>query len=227
MNDFFSADYAIAPTNVPAVLLGLFLAFLGGQAIAWIYMYTHTGLSYSRSFVRSLVIIPVVVSLVMTVLSNNLVTAFGLMAVFAIVRFRNILRDTLDTSYILAVIVIGMACGTFKFATAIAGTGVLVVLLLYLWWTGFGTRLRYDFILNVHWTRPDSELAELAAVLGRHALKVIQASKRIPEGSSEVHVSYRLLRRDPGRVDELMTEVRSVQGVHKATCAVAEEESEV
>jgi hypothetical protein len=28
-------------------------------------------------------------------------------------------------------------------------------------------------------------------------------------------------------VDELMTEVRSVQGVHKATCAVAEEESEV
>jgi len=43
------------------------------------------------------------------VLVNNLVTAFGMMAVFAIVRFRNILRDTLDTTYILISLVIGMA----------------------------------------------------------------------------------------------------------------------
>ena len=118
MDEFFRNDFAAAPTNVPAMVLGLLLAFAGGHVIAWVYMGTHTGLSYSRSFVNSLIILPTVVALVMMVLSNNLVTAFGLMAVFAIVRFRNILRDTLDTSYVLAVIVIGMACGTMKFATA-------------------------------------------------------------------------------------------------------------
>jgi ABC-type microcin C transport system permease subunit YejE len=57
-------------------------------------MLTHAGISYSRSFVNSLVVMPVLVSLVMQVLNNNLVTAFGLMAIFAIVRFQNILRDT-------------------------------------------------------------------------------------------------------------------------------------
>ena len=106
---FLQGDTTPIPTDVPMMLMGLLLAFVCGHAIAWVYMFTHTGLSYSRSFVNSLVVIPTIVSMVMLVLSNNLVTAFGLMAVFAIVRFRNILRDTLDTSFILSVIVVGMA----------------------------------------------------------------------------------------------------------------------
>jgi hypothetical protein len=112
----FRGDFGTAPMNVSAMVLGLLLAFLCGHAIAWVYMITHSGLSYSRSFVNSLIVIPTVVALVMMVLNNSLVTAFGLMAVFAIVRFRNILRDTLDTTYVLTVIVIGMAAGTMKFA---------------------------------------------------------------------------------------------------------------
>src|SRR5436189_6122693 len=124
LNWFTGADYGSAPPNWPAALLGLLLSFAGGQIIAWIYMLTHSGLSYSRSFVNALIVMPVIVSLVMMVLSNNLVTAFGMMAVFAIVRFRNILRDTLDTSYVLIVIVLGMATGTQKFASAILGTAI-------------------------------------------------------------------------------------------------------
>src|SRR5688572_14304149 len=171
MNEFFGSDYALAPVNVPAVALGLLLALVGGQTIAWVYMFTHSGLSYSRSFVSSLLVIPVVVALVMMVLSNNLVTAFGLMAVFAIVRFRNILRDTLDTTYVLAVIVIGMACGTMKFATAVLGCALLSLILLYLWFSSFGTRQSYDVIVNLHWARTAGELADLRTLFHRHTLK--------------------------------------------------------
>src|SRR5215210_656084 len=103
-NLFLRGDYASAPLDVPVMLLALMLAFLAGQTIAWVYILTHTGLSYSRSFVNALIVLPILVALVMMVLSNNLVTAFGMMAVFAIVRFRNILLDTLDTCYILSVI---------------------------------------------------------------------------------------------------------------------------
>ena len=81
---FLQGDYTPIPTDVPMMLMGLLLAFVCGHAIAWVYMFTHTGLSYSRSFVNSLVVIPTIVSMVMLVLSNNLVTAFGLMAIFAI-----------------------------------------------------------------------------------------------------------------------------------------------
>src|SRR5436189_3419257 len=151
IDDFFRGDFAAVPTNVPAMVLGLLLAFAGGHVIGWVYMFTHTGLSYSRSFVNSLVIMPIVVAMVMMVLNNNLVTAFGLMAIFAIVRFRNILRDTLDTTYVLSVIVLGMASGTQKFATGLLGCVLVSAILLLLWYTAFGSRHRYDLILNLHW----------------------------------------------------------------------------
>ena len=88
-----AGDFGSAPTNFAGLLLAVLLAFLCGHMVAWIYMITHSGLSYSRSFVNSLVVMPTIVSVVMMVLSDNLVTAFGMMAVFAIVRFRNILTS--------------------------------------------------------------------------------------------------------------------------------------
>ena len=66
MNDWFlRGDYGAVPTNYPALLIALLLAFACGHAIAWAYMFTHVGLSYSRSYVNTLILMPVVVALVM------------------------------------------------------------------------------------------------------------------------------------------------------------------
>src|SRR6266481_6590733 len=204
---FFQGDFGSGPPNWPAMILGLLLAFGCGHIMAWVYMVTHSGLSYSRSFVNSLIIMPVIVAMVMMVLSNNLITAFGMMAVFAIVRFRNILRDTLDTSYVLIVIVLGMATGTQKFASAILGTALASVALLYLWYTSFGSRHRYDLIVNLHWSRSVKELLDLRRVLDRHSWKSHLASQRAHEGYEGTDLSYRLLLRDSNRVEDLMTEL--------------------
>ena len=231
MNDFvstfLSADYSAQPLNVPALLLGLCLAFLSGNVIAWTYMATHRGLSYSRSFVNSLVVIPMIVTVVMMVLNNNLVTAFGLMAVFAVVRFRNILRDTLDTSYVLCVLAVGMACGTQRFSLAVIATATLAFAMFYLWFTGFGSRHRYDVIVNLHWGRPMNEALNLNQVLRRHSRTVQMANQRSAEGGAGSDLSYRLLLRDPARADELVTELRALEGVSRVSSLKAEEESEL
>ena len=224
---FLQGDTTPIPTDVPMMIMGLLLAFVCGHAIAWVYMFTHTGLSYSRSFVNSLVVIPTIVSLVMLVLSNNLVTAFGLMAVFAIVRFRNVLRDTLDTSFILSVIVVGMACGTLKFATAIAGCLMICLIMFYIRMTSFGTRHRYDTILNLHWERPAPEVGALNNTLERHSRRSRGVSERTVDGSTGVDFSYRLLLRDPSRLEDLLAELRQLDGVSRVTGLKAEAESEV
>jgi hypothetical protein len=228
MSDWiFRGDYALVPINVPALILGLLLAMLCGQVIAWVYMLTHSGLSYSRSFVNSLVVMPILVALVMQVLNNNLVTAFGLMAVFAIVRFRNILRDTLDTTYVLSVIVLGMACGTQKFTTAIIGCAAVVLVLVTLWYTAFGSRHRYDLLVNLHWSRPLTELPDLNRLLTRHSFKAQCASQRSNEGYEGTDLSYRLLLRNANRVEDLLRELRELGGVSRVTSLKAEDESEL
>ena len=45
-------DYGSAPSDWQAMLLALLIACVAGQMIAWVYMLTHSGLSYSKSFVN-------------------------------------------------------------------------------------------------------------------------------------------------------------------------------
>jgi hypothetical protein len=227
LETFLRGDYAAQPMDLPVMLLALCLAFLGGHIIAWTYMVTHSGLSYSRSFVNALIVMPMIVTAVMMVLSNNLVTAFGLMAVFAIVRFRNVLRDTLDTTYVLAAIVLGMATGTHRFPAAVIICLMVSMVLLYLYMSMFGARHRYDIIINLHWSRPVKEMADLGRLLFRHSRKSHCASQRSNEGYEGTDLSYRLLLRDPERVEDLLTELRALEGVSRVTSMKAEDESEI
>ena len=228
MNDWFiRGDYGTAPTNYATFLIALLLSFVCGHIVAWVYMLTHSGLSYSRSYVNTLIIMPVIVTLVMMILANNLVLAFGLMAIFAMVRFRSVLRDTLDTAYVLVVIVLGLACGTLKFTSAILGCVAMVGIMGYFWASGFGTRHRYNLILNVQWARSAAELADLRRLLERHARSSTCASQRSSDAGKGVDISYRLLLRDPDRSHELIEEVRALNGVSKVTCLQAGEESEI
>ena len=226
-NWILRGDFGSAPDDLSGMLLGLMVAFLGGHIVAWVYMACHSGLSYSRSFVNALIVLCLVVALVMMVMANNLLVAFGLMAVFAIVRFRNVLRDTLDTTYILASIKIGMAAGTRKFSTAAVGAIMFAGVQLYLHWTQFGARHRYDLILNLHWGRPVGELADLASLLERHARRTTVASQRSGQGYEGADLSYRLLMRDFGRADELVSELKVFPGVSRVTSLKAEDEHEV
>jgi hypothetical protein len=226
LEQLFLTDQSAEPIHLQTALLSMLLAFVCGQVVAWTYMATHTGLSYSRTYVNALVVIPFLVSTVMMVLSNNLVTAFGLMALFAIVRFRNILRDTLDTCYILSCITLGMACGTGRYGTAVAGLVLLCGILVYLAYTSFGSRQRYDVILNLRWSRPLNELAELQRFFRRHTTSVVCASQRVGEDSG-VDLSYRLQLRDSERMNDLLQEARAMQGVTRVTGMAAQDESEL
>ena len=53
-------------------LISLLLAFIIGQAAAWVYMFTHTGLSYSRAFVQSIVLLTMVVCMAMMITNSSI-----------------------------------------------------------------------------------------------------------------------------------------------------------
>lgn len=227
MNAFLQGDHAAAPTSFQALIIALVLAYLCGQLIAWVYVFTHSGVSYSRSFVVSLIVLPVLVALVLIVMSNNIITAFGLIAVFAVVRFRNALRDTLDTCFVLAVIILGTGCGTQKFSSSVIGAIALSGLFIFLWMTASGTRHRFDLILNLRWTRPASELPAVGQLLQRHSLRVHVANQHFGKGNEAANLSYRVLLRDPSRAAELLTELAELPGVDRVSSVQAADESEI
>jgi hypothetical protein len=208
------------------VALVLLLAFCLGHTIGWVYMFTHTSLSYSQMFVASLVAMPPIVSVVMILLSGNVSVAFGLLAVFAVVRFRNVLKDTRDTVFILWAIIQGMAVGTMRFSIAVMALAIISGIFLYLRFTSFGSRHRYDVVLSLHWTGEAAALAGLRPILHRHAVRAKVATQRA-SGEEGVDVSYRMLLRDPARSRELIAELQQTEGVAHASLYHREDESEI
>lgn len=208
-------------------LLILLMAFCIGHVIAAVYMWTHTGLSYSQVFTASLLTLPVIMSLVMMLMAGNLIMALGLLAVFAIVRFRNVLKDTRDTTFILWAIVEGIACGTMRFGIALLGAAFVAALFIYMSMSGFGRRQRYDAVLMVQSAQGvPTAVATLRPLLRRHALRAHLASQReLPQ--SRADLSYHLLLRDPARGRDLLAEVQSADGVASASLHNRPDESEV
>ena len=218
-----------APADLQTVAMALLLAFVLGHLIAWTYMLTHSGLSYSRSFVQSLVLLPIILTMAMMVLAmaNSLVIAFGLMGAVAIVRFRNILKDTRDTAFLLLALVIGLAVGTTEFEVAVVGTGAVCVVMVVLHYTAFGARLRFDVMLSFRLAGAGQALEEVAPILDRHCRRAVLASQRAGEATDVADFSYRLLLRDPNRSAELVGELSGAAGVSHISMIRRDDESEV
>ena len=211
--------------SIEAMLLSFLLAFVLGQVVAWVYSRTHSGLSYSRSFTQSLVIMTLVVSLVMFVIGNSIVTAFGLLGALALIRFRNVLKDTRDTVFVFMSLVVGMAVGTQRYLLAIIGTVVLILVVLFLDVTAFGTLGRFDGYLTLRGVKRTQE--ETERLLRRYCREIKRVSSRREAGSSGEEVVYEIGLRDRSRSEELLEELRRIAGVEHASLMIRTEYAEV
>jgi uncharacterized membrane protein YhiD involved in acid resistance len=218
-------DFGTSVVGPETMLLVLLMAFCIGHIIGWVYMWTHAGLSYSQMFVASLVIMPPLVAFVMGLMASDIVIAFGLLGVFAVVRFRNVLKDTRDATFILWAMCQGMAVGTMRFSTALIGCFCISLILLYLRITSFGGRHRYDVIVSLQ-TQGDGTIAVLKQILRRHSVRVQLASQRDLADQAR-DLSYRLLLRNPARSGELLTELESTTGINHVSLYHREDESEI
>jgi hypothetical protein len=218
-------DPAASPP-IQTVALSLLLGFVLGQIIGWVYMATHTTPSYSSSFVASLVVLPVIVGLMMILMAGSLMIAFGLLAVFAVVRFRNVLKDTRDTTYILWAIVEGMSVGTFRYSTAFTGAACVVLVLLCLWLTGFGVRHRFDAALSLSVPEGfDGAREQIEQILYRFTDRAVLTSERLG-GDARNILSYRVLLRDPGRRAELRAALATAGDIRELSFYLQNDESE-
>lgn len=130
------------------IVLNVCLAFLLGLIISTVYKTTHKGMSYSQSFMITLVFVATIVAIVMMIIGNNLARAFALVGALSIIRFRSVVKDTKDLSYIFMSLAAGMAAGTSSYFLAMFGTGFMVVASLVLDFTNYGSLYKSEFILR-------------------------------------------------------------------------------
>jgi uncharacterized membrane protein YhiD involved in acid resistance len=210
--------------SVHSLLLSLLLAFILGQLLAWLYYYTHTGLSYSRAFVQSLILITVIVSMVMSTIAGSFVVAVGLMGALSIIRFRNIIKDTRDIAFIFCVLVVGMACGSQRYAIAIVGTLIICLIILYLHLSDFGSHRPHNaflrFTLQGHIDPKHPVLMVLNKFCGSHTM--ISSNSGDYESTS-VDYAYQVLIKNTSRNETMMDELQKIEGIRNVSLTVQEQ----
>ncbi len=214
--------------STQAVLLSLLLAFVLGQALAWVYYFTHSGLSYSKSFVQSLILITVVISMVMSTIAGNFVTAVGLMGALSIIRFRNMIKDTRDRAFIFCALVIGMASGAGRYRVAIMGTIVLSAIIFYLHLTDFGKHKPHNGFLRFSVAEHIGPKHPVPLLLKRFCRSFTLISAQDGDfGSPDVEYAYQVMIRNAERNEQMLSELQKVEGVKNISLTMQEQLLEV
>lgn len=134
MMTFFTA-IDLSDMTLGKVLIILLLSTVLGGIISLIYTFTHRKTVYDHAFNTTLLLLPLVVSIIIMLVSNNIARAFSLAGVFTLVRFRTAISDTRDIAYILSSVGIGlaMALGMITYALIITGfIGAVLIIINFL-----------------------------------------------------------------------------------------------
>lgn len=167
MNNFYNLTSTELSSAV--IVLNIIFSFVLQMAIVLIYKKTHQGLSYSRSFIFTLVMIGVLGTVVMMVVKSNLVGAFTLLGAFSLIRFRTILKETRDIAFVFFALVIGIAVGTDYYSIAIIATILLSLIILFLDHYGVGSMAgNLGLILMIN-AKNDLDMANVRSVLSQRA----------------------------------------------------------
>ena len=137
MTRFWATGSAIGPVTA------LVAAFVFGQLLAWTYEFTFEGLSYSRGFSHTIVLVCLSAGILVLAMQHSLLAGLGLFGILSMIRFRTDLKTPRDLVFVMGGACVGVACGVGAIVTATVGAVIFSLVSLYLSFSPFGARSRF------------------------------------------------------------------------------------
>lgn len=132
--------------TLESVLLSILVSLLLGLFVAYIYMKTT---KYTKNFVITLSILPLLVQIVMMMVNGNLGTSVAVLGAFSLIRFRSIPGNSREITSIFFAMAIGLATGMGQLVLAIMLTFIIGLVLFILSKTSFGESKNSEQILKI------------------------------------------------------------------------------
>ena len=220
-----SLNSSMAQLDLRSVLLSLLAAFAMTHVVAAAYICSHRGLSYSRSFVETIVMSGLAASLMMMVIGSNLIWGIGMVGALSLgARFRTTLSDPRDILFILVSMITGIAAGTGAYLIGGAGVTGFFLTTIYLRHAGIGLSDSCDALLR--FTLPVSEPAKRAVdeCLRRScSSSILTTLQQVAQGDATEQV-YQLRFRRPESRDRLVGELVQVPGLANLSLLLEEQQ---
>lgn len=198
--------------NAAIVVINLALVLVLELVIAWVYRHTHRTLSYSQSFVGTIILMGMISSLIMMVVTENIVGAFALLGAFALIRFRTIVKETRDIAFVFFALAVGVAVGTSNYTVAGIGTFFISTVILLMNRFNFASAAHGGHILVILAKQP---FVPESPAPWRDYLKDwrLLNAKTFHDGLAEYTLGIRL--RDESTAGAFLEKLRNTTGVER------------
>lgn len=116
--------------SIPDILVALFISFVLGLFIYFVYLRTYRGVMHSSAFGITLIAMDLITTLVIMAVTSNLITSLGMVGALSIVRFRTVVKEPLDLVYLFWAITTGIIVGAGLIPLALIGSLVIGLVLV-------------------------------------------------------------------------------------------------
>ncbi len=196
--------YNITTTELSAgiIIFNLFLSFALQLLIVYVYKKTRHGLSYSQSFIFTLIIVGTLGTAIMMAVQNNVIGALAIFGAFTLIRFRSILKETSDLAYVFFSLVIGISVGMGHYPLALLTTIFLSIVIYLFFRFGFGSVSdNFDYLLIFTTKTTSFKLASVTTILESFSIKNELLHEKHYEDHAEYSLSLKLAKNtDPSEI---------------------------
>lgn len=200
------------------------LSFILALVIGWAYRTTHKGVSYSQTYVHTLIMFSVVVAFVMLIIGSNIARAFTLVGALSIVRFRHAVKEPRDIGFVFTSMTIGMACGTRFYSLAIFATLAIVAVVLVLFKMNLFAKVLRERILIVR-VSVGTDIKQVFGAVFREYLEEFQLiSMETVGGADYQEAVYSLVIKPEKAPNMFLDAVRDANGGLKAALVLGQQE---
>ncbi len=214
-----STESVAANVTTGGFLLCSVASLVLGAACALIYMFRH---KYSRNFVVTLALLPLVVQMVITLVNGNLGAGIAVMGVFNLVRFRSIPGSAKDIGSVFFAMAIGLATGMGYLSLAVLFTVIMGIANVAYVLSPFGRMQTVE--RELHLTVPEDLEFEgvFEPVLERYVDSFELVEVQTSNMGSLYNLTYLMKLRADASVKELIDELRCYNGNLKVALVPAQ-----
>ena len=167
MEPLFDALGATRTLNPFEIFYSLSLSFVLGLVIATIYRWTHQGFSYARTFLHTIVLATIVITIMIMAIGNNMARGLGILGAMAFVRFRGPDPDPSGHHLPVRGSRRGDRLGCQVFLIAVMGTLYFSFTALFLSWSPFASRREFEGLLRFMLPKESRSIDVLPEVFNR------------------------------------------------------------
>lgn len=224
MNELFSEPTGGALVDSPwRMLIALGVSLFCSLILAFVYRQTHRGLSYSISFVHSMIIMAVTVTVIMMIIGSNIARAFSLVGALSIIRFRTAIKDPRDVAFLFMTMAVGMACGTGYWWIGIGFTLFAIPMVFFLHKAQVGAMPTSEMLLKAQVPEGADHAQIFADAFYKYTSEHALLSMETVQGGTRLELVYSIQARTGVKEGELLEAFRKAAGGGKVALLVGQQ----